>query len=138
MGDGIVDGRLDVRILGPLEVRRGAQALPLGGRRQQAVLACLVVSKASVSTDQIADAIWGETTPPGYQSTLQTYVFHLRETLEPDRAKGARAQVLITTPHGYALHLQDEARGGQRSRGLRRAEGRRCGPVGTGAPLGEW
>jgi YVTN family beta-propeller protein len=108
MGDGIVDGRLDVRILGPLEVRRGAQALPLGGRRQQAVLACLVVSKASVSTDQIADAIWGETTPPGYQSTLQTYVFHLRETLEPQRVKGAPAQVLITTSHGYALHLQDE------------------------------
>src|SRR4029453_11935948 len=108
MGDGIVDGRLEVRILGPLEVRRGAQSLPLGGRRQQAVLACLVVAKGSVSTEQIADSVWGETTPPGYLSTLQTYVFHRRETLEPHRAKGAPAQVLVTTSRGDALRLQDE------------------------------
>src|SRR5262249_12121042 len=45
----------------------------------------------------------GESVPNGYAATLQTYVFHLREVLEPDRGRGAPGQLLLTRPGGYAL-----------------------------------
>ena len=111
MGDGTGGAHtLDVRVLGSLEVHRGDGAVPLGGRRQQAVLACLIVARsAAVPTEQIADAIWGATPPPGYLSTLQTYVFHLREMVEPERPKGSPGRLLVTVAGGYALRIPDEA-----------------------------
>jgi len=124
MGDGNADGHLDVRILGPLEVRRAEAVLPLGGHRQQAVLACLVVSKGGTSTDRIAAAIWGDRPPPGYLTTLQTYVYRLREALEPTRAKGTPAQLLITTVGGYRLVVSDDDVDARRFERLV-AEGRR-------------
>jgi DNA-binding SARP family transcriptional activator len=38
-----------------------------------------------------------------HATTLQTYVFHLREALEPERARGATATVLVTESGGYRL-----------------------------------
>lgn len=103
-------GPLRVRILGHLEVRRGDRLLALGGHRQQAVLACLAVSRAAgVPTERLADALWGEAVPPAFLPTLQTYVYHLREILEPDRAKGAPARVLVTTSSGYRLDVPDDS-----------------------------
>jgi len=111
MGDGTGAAYpLDVRVLGSLEIHRGDGAVPLGGRRQQAVLACLVVARsAGVPSERIADAIWGATPPPGYLSTLQTYVFHLREMVEPERPKGSPGRLLVTVTGGYALRIPDEA-----------------------------
>ena len=109
MGDGTADGQLDIRILGALEVRRRGALLPIGGHRQQAVLACLLVSRGSgASTGRLADAIWGESPPAGHLTTLQTYVYRLRETLEPDRAKGSPAEVLVTEGNGYRLVVPDD------------------------------
>jgi YVTN family beta-propeller protein len=36
---------------------------------------------------------------------LQTYVFHLRRALEPDRARGGDPAVLVTRDRGYLLHV---------------------------------
>ncbi|MGV1009456.1 MAG: BTAD domain-containing putative transcriptional regulator [Dermatophilaceae bacterium] len=97
-------------VLGPLEVRRGDLVLSLGGHQQRAVLACLLVEAGhAVAVDRIADGIWGEHLPSGYLTSLQTYVFHLREALEPHRAKGAPAEVLVTVPGGYRLDVPSGA-----------------------------
>ncbi|MGV1008578.1 MAG: ABC transporter substrate-binding protein [Dermatophilaceae bacterium] len=107
--DGMDTEPLDVRMLGPLQAWRGGQELPLGGRRQRAILACLLLDgHGVVSTERIADAVWAGAPPSGYLATIQTYVFHLRETLEPGRAKGTRGQVLVTVPGGYRLDVRDE------------------------------
>lgn len=102
---------LDFGLLGPLEVRRGGALLPLGGRQQRVVLARLLVDPGrSVSVDQIADAIWGDRLPGGYLTTVQTYVFHLREMLEPDRPKGSPGRVLVTVAGGaYRLDVPLQA-----------------------------
>jgi ABC-type transport system substrate-binding protein/DNA-binding SARP family transcriptional activator len=93
---------LDLRILGPLEAWRGEQRLGLGGGRQRSVLACLLLSVGhDVPTDRIVDSVWGERPPNGVLSTLQTYVFHLREVLEPPRARGDAPSVIVTVPNGY-------------------------------------
>ena len=107
---GVADGLdqaaepLELLMLGPLEAWRGPQRLVLGGQRQRSVLACLMLDPGrDVSADRIIDAIWGERPPSGVLTTLQTYVFHLREVIEPSRGKGAPARVVVTVPGGYRL-----------------------------------
>jgi YVTN family beta-propeller protein len=84
-------------------------ALQLGGRQQRAVLALLAAEAGRVvSLPRIADALWGERVPTGFAATVQTYVFHLREALEPARERGAPARLLVTEPGGYRLSVDDE------------------------------
>src|SRR6516165_6178343 len=73
-------------ILGPLELVRSGRAVPLGGPRQRAVLALLLLeANRVVSMDRLAEDVWGGDPPEGWATTLQTYVFHLRQALEPGR-----------------------------------------------------
>src|SRR6201994_594222 len=94
------------RILGPLEVARAGSVLPLGGPRQRAVLALLLLeANQVVSMDRLADDVWAGHPPEGWVTTLQTYVFHLRRVLEPDRARGAAGRILVTRNRGYQLRV---------------------------------
>jgi len=102
--------RLRFGVLGPLQASRDGVALQLGGRQQRAVLALLVAEAGTVvSLPRIADALWGEHVPAGFAATVQTYVFHLREVLEPGRERGMPARVLVTEPGGYRLQAGDGA-----------------------------
>jgi peptide/nickel transport system substrate-binding protein len=105
------DDNIRVGILGPFEVHRGDDACALGGRQQRAVLALLVLDEGRVvSVDRIADALWGGQLPASYVTTIQTYVFRLRGLLEPQRAKGDPAHLLISAPGGgYRLVLPPQA-----------------------------
>src|SRR5215831_13410163 len=96
-------------ILGPLEVRRSGQAVPLGGPRQRAVLALLLLeANRVVSMDRLAEDVWGGDPPEGWATTLQTYVFHLRRALEPGLSRGAAGGVLVTKGRGYLLRVDRE------------------------------
>jgi DNA-binding SARP family transcriptional activator len=96
-------------ILGPLEVSRRGRAVPLAGPRQRAVLALLLLeANRTVSMDRLAEDIWGGEPPDGWITTLQTYVFHLRQALEPGRARGAGSGVLVTRNRGYLLRVDRE------------------------------
>jgi DNA-binding winged helix-turn-helix (wHTH) protein len=96
-------------ILGPLEVSRSGQAVPLGGPRQRAVLALLLLeANRVVSMDRLAEDVWGGHPPEGWATTLQTYVFHLRRALDPGRARGAAGDVLVTRGRGYLLRMSRE------------------------------
>src|ERR1700759_397071 len=89
-------------ILGPVEGSRCGRALPLGGPRQRAVLALLLLeANRVVSMDRLAEDIGAGRPPEGWATTVQTYVFHLRRALEPDRARGTAADVLVTRDRGY-------------------------------------
>src|SRR6476661_4243056 len=109
--DAVADetGLAEFRILGPLEVRRSGRAVPLGGPRQRAVLALLLLeANRVVSMDRLAEEVWGGDPPEGWATTLQTYVFHLRRALEPDRARGVAGDVLVTRGRGYLLCVNRE------------------------------
>ena len=122
---------LRVGILGPLEVHRGGVSCLLGGRQQRFVLALLALETGhAVSLDRIADALWGDDLPPSYVTTIQTYVFRLREVLEPGRAKrgsGPRPRVDARRrlPAGAAARSRgcDAFRGGRRARSGRARSG---------------
>jgi DNA-binding SARP family transcriptional activator len=98
--------QMEFRILGPLEVIDGGQRLRLGGVKQRAVLAILLLNaNRVVSVDRLVDELWDGRPPGSAISTLQTYVSHLRDLLEPRRGRGEAAQVLVTQNPGYLLRV---------------------------------
>jgi WD40 repeat protein/DNA-binding SARP family transcriptional activator/tRNA A-37 threonylcarbamoyl transferase component Bud32 len=74
------------RILGPLEVDVAGGAIPLGGPKQRAVLAHLVLrANQLVPAETLIDQIWPEEPPETARNVIQTYVSHLRKALGHDR-----------------------------------------------------
>ena len=100
---------MEFGLFGPLVVRRDGRELPLGGPKQRAVLAILLLRRgATVPADVLVDEIWGETAPPTARNALQGYVFQLRKTLEPDVARGEPHRVLVSDGAGYRLVAADD------------------------------
>lgn len=86
------------RVLGPLEVDAGDGPIPLGGPKQRAVLANLLIrANQVVPADTLIDEVWGEEPPEKARNTLQTYVSNLRRELGDGRLQGR--------PPGYVLLL---------------------------------
>jgi len=87
---------VEFRILGPLEVVEHDQLLALGGPKQRALLAILLLHRGKVvSTDRLSDELWGERPPASAAKTVQAYVSNLRRALGDG--------LLITRGHGYLL-----------------------------------
>ncbi len=56
---------LEFRILGPVEVSNGAGVLRLGGPKQRALLADLILNAGTaVSTARLIEDLWGDDPPP--------------------------------------------------------------------------
>jgi WD40 repeat protein/DNA-binding SARP family transcriptional activator len=87
---------VEFRLLGPLEVRGDNGPIPLGGPRQRAVLAHLVLrANKIVPADRLIDEVWGDEPPAAARNVLQTYVSRLRKALGPDRLEhGAGGYIL--------------------------------------------
>ena len=97
---------MQFQILGPLEVRRNGTQVALGAAKQRALLAILLVhANELVSSDRLIDELWPQP-PETAANTLQVYVGKLRKALEPGRARGAPAEVLITRAPGYMLRVE--------------------------------
>ena len=91
---------MDVRLLGPLEVRLGDGPVQLGPRKQRAVWAMLALASGrTVSTDLLAEGLWGDALPPSAAKMVQLYVSRLRRALD---GEGAR---IVTQGRGYELEL---------------------------------
>src|SRR5688500_12333953 len=92
-------------LLGSLSVLDDAgRPLDLGGNQSRTVLAVLLAAAGRVVTaEALVDILWGEDPPASAPGTLQSYISRLRRELEPDRARGAEAQVLLWEPPGYRL-----------------------------------
>jgi DNA-binding SARP family transcriptional activator len=114
---------MDVRILGPLEVWVAGRSLALGGTKQRAVLAMLVLhANQVVAIDHLVDGLWGQTPPDGATNVVQVYVSRLRKTLRAaspegsagwsegraDRPEGQAAAVLARRKPGYLLQLDTD------------------------------
>ena len=95
---------MDYRVLGPFEVIDGARRLELGGLKQRAVLAILLLAaRRVVPVDRLTEQLWGDEPPPQASASLQAYISNLRRALEPDRAPRQPARVLRSQPPGYLL-----------------------------------
>src|ERR1700729_3043971 len=107
---------MEFRILGPVEVCEGDRTVALGGDKQRALLAILLLhANEVVSADRLIDDLWGERPPPTALRTLHAHVSRLRKAL--DHRAGAPLHgagdhpvegsdgVLVTRGHGYLLRV---------------------------------
>src|SRR5215471_13539743 len=97
-------GRMGVRVLefgvlGPVQAVRDGRQLGLGGPRQRAVLALLLVDAGRVvPAEYLADVLWRGAPPPGAATTLRSYVSRLRTLVGPEAA-------LVAQGGGYAVRV---------------------------------
>jgi DNA-binding SARP family transcriptional activator/tetratricopeptide (TPR) repeat protein len=94
-------GGMEFRILGPLEVFEDGRQVDLGGARQRALLAMLLLrANEVVSTDSLIDALWEEEAPETSRKALQGYVSQLRKVLGKER--------LRTRAPGYLVRVEPD------------------------------
>src|SRR4051812_20411541 len=92
---------VEFRLLGPLEVSRDGETLPLAGQRQRAIVAVLLLAaNRLVPTDRLVDALWGEQPPRTATVSLRNALVELRKLLGPD--------ALETRAPGYVLHVDPQ------------------------------
>src|SRR6516162_11367154 len=92
---------MQVRILGPFQLEEGGRRITIGGLRQRAVLAGLVLhANEVVPSEQLLVELWGEDSPPGAANALQAAISRVRRALPPGR--------LITKAPGYLLRIFPE------------------------------
>jgi DNA-binding SARP family transcriptional activator len=103
-------GGLNIGLLGSFAATHDGVPLDLGGPRQRAVLAMLVLHRGRlVSADQIVENLWADERPANAFASLQSYVSHLRRRLEPDVAARARSGVIERQANGYCVRVPDDA-----------------------------
>jgi DNA-binding SARP family transcriptional activator len=114
---------MDFRILGPLEALEEGRAVALGGSKQRALLALLLLhANETLSTDWLIDELWGERPAANAAKTVQMQISRLRKALAGE-AGNRSASVIVTRERGYELRLDPERLDAQRFERLV-AEGR--------------
>ena len=97
---------MEVRLLGPLEVRDGDRLLSVHGSRQRALLALLALNAGRVMAAQrLIELLWGDEAPPSATNALQVHVSGLRKVLEP---RGQPYRLLVSDESGYVLKIDPE------------------------------
>ena len=85
-------------MLGPLQVSLNGSPAGLGGPKQRALLAYLLLHANTVVTrDRLIDGLWGECPPPSTAESLDSYLSRLRKLVGHDR--------LSRQAGGYVLHV---------------------------------
>ncbi len=99
---------LEVRCLGPLTVRVDGVSAPTGGPKQRVVLSMLLLrANASVSIDELTEAVWAGATPKNPRAVLQVYIANLRRLLSGNRS-GSASERIETTPGGYRIIVRTD------------------------------
>jgi predicted ATPase/DNA-binding SARP family transcriptional activator len=94
-------------ILGPLELRAGGTSLPVGGPKQRALLALLLMRANEVfPRDELVEELWAAEPPSTAVNALQGYVKDLRRSFNAVEAKAFGADRLVTRAPGYLLRIE--------------------------------
>ena len=110
---------MNFQILGPLEVEDGGRSVELGGARQRALLAILLLRRNEVVTaDRLIEELYKGRPPPTAAKSLQAHISRLRSALRPENR-------LHTRGGGYVLEVATDELDADRAGGLL-AEGRKA------------
>jgi DNA-binding SARP family transcriptional activator len=90
---------VEFSILGPLEVRHEGRPVHIGGAKERALLAFLLLHAGEpVSVDRLIDELWGDTPPATARKSVQVRVAGLR--------RAVRGDVLLTRGDAYLVRLE--------------------------------
>jgi DNA-binding SARP family transcriptional activator len=122
---------MEFRLLGPLEVVEDGKQIDVGGAKQRALLAILLLhANEVVSQDRLIEALWEEEPPEKAQKALQVYVSQLRKVLGKER--------LETRAPGYRLRVGEDELDLDRFQRLADAEPREALALWRGEPLAKF
>jgi WD40 repeat protein/DNA-binding SARP family transcriptional activator len=97
-GQPVTSQQIQFRILGTVEVAGARGLRPIGGPKQRAVLAHLLLRSGTVvSAERLIEAVWDDTPPAAARGSLQAYMSNLRRALGRERIEGRSG--------GYVLHV---------------------------------
>lgn len=104
---------MEIDVLGPLSARLGGQAITPSAAKPRKVFAMLALhANEVVPIGSLQTELWGDDIPRSASTTLQTYVFHLRNLIG-DALRTAPAgidrdpkKILVTRPGGYLLNSE--------------------------------
>jgi predicted ATPase/DNA-binding SARP family transcriptional activator len=95
---GLAPAPVEIRLLGPFEVRDGDGPIELPGGKPRALLALLALEAGRVvSVDRLVDGLWGESPPSTAPKVVLGYVSRLRKLLP--------SGLLETREPGYLLNV---------------------------------
>jgi DNA-binding SARP family transcriptional activator/tetratricopeptide (TPR) repeat protein len=98
---------MELRVLGPVEVRRDDRVVAVGRPQQRLLMAALAVDAGRpVPVETLVDRVWDEA-PAGARRTLHVLVTRLRRVLEQASGSGQTARVLRHAG-GYVLDVEPE------------------------------
>ena len=89
---------LDLRLLGPLELRIDGQGVPIARGLESALLALLALHAGEpIAVDRLVEELWEGEPPEHAAKSIQIYVSRLRKAVGNER--------IVTTRGGYLLRL---------------------------------
>jgi len=95
-------GTLEFRLLGPLEASVDGHPIALGGARQRALVALLLLrANEVVSRDRLIEDLWRDHAPETANNALAALVVRLRRVLPAD--------VLVTKSGGYSVEIEPDS-----------------------------
>jgi len=96
-------GRLEIRVLGPLELVWDGRIADVGGVKARALVARLLIDRGlAVSVDRLVDSLWGSHDGAGAQIALRSTISRVRKRL---RDAGAPEDLIVTRAPGYLLDV---------------------------------
>ena len=99
-------GRLEIRVLGPVEIAWDGRPVDIGGVKARALVARLLIDRhIIVSVDRLVDSLWGDHDGPGAEIALRSTISRLRKRL---RDAGAPEDLIVTRAPGYVLEVAAE------------------------------
>jgi DNA-binding SARP family transcriptional activator/tetratricopeptide (TPR) repeat protein len=109
--------KVDIRLLGALELLAGGRSIDLGPAKQRVLLAATAVDAGQpVTVDTLTDRIWDSAPPAEARSVLHTYVARVRRILADAQRDAALADDPLGgrgVDHGGPVTLQRRAGGYQ-------------------------
>jgi DNA-binding SARP family transcriptional activator len=106
---------VELRVLGPLEVRHDGSPVALRGAKPRQLLVLLAMrANRPVSSEQLIEQLWEGDPPPSAATALRVHVGKLRRALEPERGANVPSGRLPAGPHGYLLRIEPDELDAQR------------------------
>src|ERR1700733_9098634 len=87
-------GRLEIRVLGPVEIAWDGRPFDIGGVKARALVARLLVDRRIiVPVDRLVDSLWGDNDGAGAEIAMRSTISRLRKRI---REAGAPDDVIVT------------------------------------------
>src|SRR5690348_14597252 len=100
---------MELRVLGPVELRIAGSAVYLARRQQRLIIGILALeANRIVSSRRLVDFLWGSVPPRQARAVVQTRISELRGVLQTARTDAGVDTGISTAGDGYVLRVRPD------------------------------